>query len=85
MSFRPAPHAVPRGALATAEIRAGVTVAHAVAGGALPSLPWLAAVAALVMAVSVPVVSSRVPLATAALGVGAAQQSRRWPMRTATR
>ena len=36
MSVRPAPHAVPRSALATVEIMVAVTLADTWAGGALP-------------------------------------------------
>ncbi|PVG81904.1 hypothetical protein DDE18_14425 [Nocardioides gansuensis] len=70
---RPRPRAMPRAALATAEIMTGVTLAHTSAGGALPDLPWLVALAGVVFAASVPVVTGRASLPWMLAGVGTAQ------------
>lgn len=70
---RPRLRAVPRAALATAEIMTGVTLAHTWAGGALPGLPWLVALTGVVFAASMPVVTGRASLPWMLAGVGTAQ------------
>ena len=62
MSVRPAPHAVPRSALATFEILTAATIAHTWAGGALPSIPWLLGVTGMVFAASLFVIRDLAPL-----------------------
>jgi len=62
VSVRPAPHAVPRSALATLEIMAAATVAHTWAGGALPSVPWLLGVTGMVFGASLLGIRGLAPL-----------------------
>ena len=73
LSVRPAPHAVPRSALATCEIMAAATAAHSWAGGALPSLPWLLGVTCLVLGATVLVIRDQAPLRWMIPALGAAQ------------
>lgn len=62
VSVRPAPHPVPRSALATCEVMAAATAAHSWAGGALPSFPWLLGFTGLVFGATVLVIRDRAPL-----------------------
>lgn len=71
--MRPARGASARSGLATVEIMAGVTLAHTWAGGSLPALPWLVALAALVFLASLRVVTGRAPMGRMVLGLGVAQ------------
>lgn len=70
---RPAPHAVPRSALATAEIMAAATAVHAWAGGAVPAVPWLVGVTGLVFGASLLVIRDLAPLRWMVPGLAAAQ------------
>lgn len=73
VSFRPAPHAPARSLLATLEIMLGVTAAHSWAGGALPSVPWLVGLAALVFGAGLLLMRGAARLGSLVLGVGVAQ------------
>ncbi len=69
----PAPGAGWRAVLATAEIMAAVVAAHTLAGGALPSVPWLIGLAAILYGGSRLVVTGRAPLPWMLAGVVSAQ------------
>lgn len=73
VSVRPAPRAVPRSALATAEIMAAATAVHAWAGGAVPAVPWLVGVTGLVFGASLLVIRDLAPLRWMVPGLAAAQ------------
>jgi hypothetical protein len=73
VSLRPAPRVGARSCLATAEIIAGVTLAHTWAGGELPSVPWLLGLCGLVLGSSLLVMREKARLRTMILLLGAAQ------------
>jgi hypothetical protein len=73
VSVRPAPHAVPRSALATLEIMAAATVGHTWAGGALPSVPWLLGVTGMVFGASLLGIRGLAPLRWTVPALGTAQ------------
>lgn len=73
LTVLPAPRTTRRAALATVEITGGMTLAHLAAGGALPELPWLGVVAALVFVCSLRVLRGDLPIAPTVAFVTAAQ------------
>jgi hypothetical protein len=71
--LRPAPGAVGRSAVSAGEITTAACVAHWCAGGALPSIPWIAGCVALMFALGLGVQRGAVRLRSAVLGAGAGQ------------
>jgi len=70
---RPAPGAAGRAAASAAEITAVACLAHWCAGGALPSVPWIAGCAALLFALGLGVQRGNVSFGWAFLGASAGQ------------
>ena len=62
VSIHAAPRSVPRAALATCEIVTAATIAHSLAGGGLPSVPWLVGLTCMVFGASLLVIRELTPL-----------------------
>ncbi len=62
VSVPAAPRSVPRAALATCEIVTAATIAHSLAGGGMPSVPWLVGLICMVFGASLLVIRELIPL-----------------------